>query len=122
MIVVYFTIGVFFAGFISYSAVMEAYRNKKIEKNVKDLQQQAKTIQNENNALSKTIDYLGSQENIEKTAKEKLNMQKPDENVVVVKASLSNSQPEITQENSVEVVLPKVPNYKKWINFFFKYS
>ena len=122
MIVVYFTIGVFFAGFISYSAVMEAYRNKKIEKNVKDLQQQAKTIQNENNALSKTIDYLGSQENIEKTAKEKLNMQKPDENVVVVKASLAKPQPEITQENSVEVVLPKVPNYKKWINFFFKYS
>lgn len=122
MVVVYFAIGVFFAGFVSYSAVMEAYRNKKIEKNVEDLRRQAKTIQNENDTLSKTIDYLGSQENIEKTAKEKLNMQKPDENVVIVKAGAAKPQTKTSEETGVGTNLPELPNYKKWLRFFFKYD
>lgn len=121
IIVVYFIIGVVFAGIISYSALHEAYRNKKIETEVENLRQEAKRIQSENDSLALKIAYFETPEFQEKVAKEKLNLQKPDEGVVVVK-------PAVQQEKVVEVkdgieknVEKEVPNYVKWLNFFFKY-
>ncbi len=122
IIILYFVIGVVFASIVSYSAVREAYRNRKIETDVENLRQQAKKIQNENDTLSKTIAYLDSQDNIRKTAKQKLNMQEPDESVVVVKSGIAQDQPVIATEGSEKKTLPEIPNYLKWLNFFFKYN
>jgi cell division protein FtsL len=122
IIVAYFIAGVFFASVISYSAVREAYRNRKIEANIEELNRERELIQKENDTLSKTIDYLGSQENIERTAKQKLNMKRPDENVIVVKPSVQQEKPENIQEENEERTTPDIPNYKKWLNFFFKYN
>ena len=122
IIIVYFLIGIIFAAFISYSAVREAYRNKKIEVEVEALQQEAKRIQIENDSLSKKIAYFETPEFQEKIAKEKLNLQKPDENVVVVKPSIEKEQtPDLEQKNEQSEVL-QIPIYKKWLNFFFKYN
>jgi len=122
MIIVYFVIGVFFASIISYSAVREAYRNRKIETDVESLQQEAKRIQNENDNLSKTIAFLETPQYQEKTAKQKLNMQKPDENVIVVKPGMEQPKIVTSPENNEKKFLPEIPNYVKWLNFFFKYN
>ena len=45
VIILYFVIGVFFAGIISYSAVREAYRNRKIEADISKLNQEKEKIQ-----------------------------------------------------------------------------
>ncbi len=122
MIAVYFVVGAVFAGLISYSAVREAYRNRKIEDDVENLRKQAKAIQNENDTLSKTIAYLGSQDNIEKTAKKNLNLQKSDENVVVIKPGIAQAQLTEAQKEVENGAVVEVPTYKKWLNLFFKYN
>lgn len=122
MIVAYFAIGVFFAGLISYSAFREAYRNRKIESYIQDLNQEKEKIQKENNALSKSIAFFETSQYQEKTAKQKLNMQKTDENVVVVKPTTEQEMADVAKEVKDENIAPEDPNYKKWWNFFFKYN
>ncbi|HEX8973973.1 MAG TPA: septum formation initiator family protein [Patescibacteria group bacterium] len=115
-----FVIGMLLAVGISYSAVREAYRNKKIESEVADLKAQAQKVQDENDALSQKIAYLQTPEFQEKIAKDKLNMQKPDENVVVVKQSAQqDSEDPVVQ--SVQNNEDQTPNYRKWWDLFFKY-
>lgn len=120
--IVIFLVGIALAAFISTKAVKEAYRSRKIEKEIEDLKKEAEKIQNENNQLSQKIAYLQTPEFQEKIAKEKLNLQKPDENVVVVKQAVSQPQEEIPIQNQVEQVAQNIPNYQKWWNLFFKYN
>jgi len=121
VIILYFVIGVFFAGIISYSAVREAYRNRKIEADISKLNQEKEKIQKENEALSKSIAFFETSQYQEKVAKQKLNLQKADENVVIVKPAPEQEKTEATPESKEEIKTPEVPNYKKWLNLFFKY-
>lgn len=120
-VVVFFIAGIILAATISTRAFQEAYRSRKIQKEVEDLKAQAQHVQNENEALRQRIAYFQTPEFQERVAKEKLNLQKPDENVVVVKPA-AQEQLEL-QEKQTETVQasPEKPNYIKWWNFFFKY-
>ncbi|MEI7891131.1 MAG: septum formation initiator family protein [bacterium] len=120
-VVIFFIAGIVLAVLISISAVREAYRSKTIEKEVQALQQEADRIAKENDLLGQRIAYFETSDFQEKIAKEKLNLQKTDESVVVVKPG---AQKEQQQEVAIEEdVQPQaaVPNYQKWWNFFFKY-
>jgi cell division protein FtsB len=121
VIILYFVIGVFFAGLISYSAVREAYRNRKIEADISKLNQEKEKIQKENEALSKSIAFFETSQYQEKVAKQKLNLQKADENVVIVKPAPEQEKTEVEPESKEAIKTPETPNYKKWLNFFFKY-
>lgn len=120
--VIFFIAGIILAATISTSAFREAYRSRKIQKEVEDLKAQAQHVQNENDALRQRIAYFQTPEFQEKIAKEKLNLQKPDENVVIVKPVVE--QQEKVAGASVEIVSAQIeaPNYIKWWNFFFKYN
>lgn len=123
IIAFFFIAGIILAGGITYSAVKEAYRNKGIEKEVAELKQQAQKIQNENGQLSEKIAYLETPEFQEKVAKEKLNLQKPDENVVVVRPSVDGKPvagDSVQADNSDSGA--QIPNYRKWWDVFFKYD
>lgn len=120
-VVVFFIAGIVLAVFISTSAVRESYRSRTIEKEVETLQKEAQRIQNENDAMAQRIAYFETPEFQEKIAKEKLNLQKPDENVIVVK-------PSVNQESQVAGALDEIvadehpaPIYQKWWDLFFKY-
>ncbi|EKE11935.1 MAG: hypothetical protein ACD_14C00065G0002 [uncultured bacterium] len=121
-VVIFFIAGIILAATISTSAFREAYRSRKIQKEVEDLKAQAQHVQNENDALRQRIAYFQTPEFQEKIAKEKLNLQKPDENVVIVKPVVE--QQEKVAGASVEIVSAQIeaPNYIKWWNFFFKYN
>lgn len=121
-VVIFFIAGIILAGTISTSAFREAYRSRKIQKEVEDLKAQAQKVQSENEALSQRIAYFQTAEFQEKIAKEKLNLQRPDENVVVVKPTMIE-QPQV-QGLQVEniAVEESIPNYMKWWNLFFKYD
>ena len=119
--VIFFIAGIFLAVFISVKAVRESYRSKTIDLEVENLKKEAEHIQNENDAIEERIAYLKTPQFQEKIAKEKLNLQKPDENIVIVKRDV-NQKPKIETLQPVAVKSEQeIQNYQKWWNFFFKY-
>jgi len=120
--IVFFIAGIILTGIISTRAAQEAYRNRKIEKEVNELKNEALQIQNENAKIQKKIEYYSTPGFVEKISKDKMNMQKPDEKVIVVNQEISReSQVAGVQQNQVQNE-QYVPNYLKWWNFFFKYD
>ena len=120
--IVLFIIGIILAVAISIRAVKEAYRGRKIEKEIENLRQEAQRIQNDNNALQKQIDYYNTPQFVERVSKDKMNLQKPDENVVVVSQGAKNQSQVSEGQNEVSQTSEDESNYKKWWNFFFKYN
>jgi cell division protein FtsB len=119
--IVLFALGIILAVMISIRAIQEAYRSREIEKEVEDLKKEAERIQAENDAIQQKIEYYDTSRFVEKVSKDKINMQKPDEKVVIVNQNISqpNTQVKIEQKEIVEME-PIIPNYNKWWNFFFK--
>jgi cell division protein FtsL len=66
------------------NAVDIYYKKYKINKQIEDLKAQITSAEKSNQQISDMIDYLGSQSFLEKQAKEKLNMKKPGEEVVII--------------------------------------
>lgn len=110
------------AGAISSSAVWEAYRGRKIEKEIDKLKEEAKNIKTENDTIQQKIDYYSTPEFVERVSKDKMNMQKADESIAIV-----NQRPQLEeQKENIQIEIAKseenVPNYIKWWNIFFKYN
>lgn len=120
--VIFFIAGIILAAVISTRAFREAYRSRMIQKEVDDLKAQAQHIQSENDALRQRIAYFQTPEFQEKVAKEKLNLQKPEENVVVVKPGLILTENEENKAEEKVEIATQIPNQIKWWNFFFKYN
>lgn len=107
---------------ISYVSWKEAKRDKGIDQEIEALKQEAETIQSNNRDLREKISYFETPEFQEKIAKEKLNLQKPEEQVVIVKPSLSlEGKKEASKSNDTNNASEEIPNYKKWRDQFFKY-
>lgn len=108
--------------FIAYSAFKENGRNRQIQKEIEALKQEAEKIKTTNKELVEKNEYFSTQDFQEKTAKEKLNLQKENEKVVVVKPSPSSSVLGEFKQNGTEKkeAEPELPNYKKWWNYFFE--
>lgn len=108
--------------FVSYRAVKEAYRSRQIEKEIDAMKQEAEKIRRDNKDLEEKIGYFQTQEFQEWEAKEKLNFQKENESVVIVRPSPSNiiNKNETVQDNQ-ENNDEELSNYRKWWNYFFKY-
>lgn len=114
--------GVMIAAVIFYFSFKEAKRNKQIDQEIEKLRQEAEKIRANNQGLQEKISYFKTPDFQEKVAKEKLNLQKPDEQVVIVKPSPSYEIVEQKSSNNQELEVAKdIPNYKKWWNYFFKY-
>lgn len=110
--------------FIGISIAKETYKKKQVQKEISDLQEKAQKIIKENSQIKEKIAYLESPEYQTKEAKDKLGLQNPDENVIVVKPTLEKEIViDSIQGQSLET-MPKIeelPNYVKWWNYFFKY-
>lgn len=100
----------------------ETYKKNQIQKEIDILQEKAKQINKENLKIQEKITYFESKEYQEKEAKDKLSLQNPDENVVIIK-------PGITKETKIEEIArafvpkeeQKTSNPIKWWRYFFKY-
>lgn len=119
--IILFLVGISVAAFVAYAAYKEVGRNKEIEELISSLNNEKQKIENENNDLKEKIAYLETVQYPEKVAKEKLNMQNPDEKVAIIK---TRQQQESQQEEEVVNVTDeedKRPNYIKWYQHFFAY-
>ena len=84
-----------------------------IDSQIAKLQAEADKIKSNNEELGNLIKYLSTPEYQEKEAREKLNLQKEGEHVVVLPDSeaVSGAQKALEQK--------KESNFKQWFNYFF---
>jgi len=115
-------LGVIAIIFISVAIYKEAAKKRQIQSQIDQLQQEAEKISRDNALTQDKIAYLESTDYQEREAKDKLNLQSPDENVVVVKPTIAEEGK--AQEKASPVIPPlpeKISNPEKWWNYFFKY-
>lgn len=108
-------------GLIVASIYKEAKQKKQIQEKIDALKESADRIQKDNALLQDKLVYFESRDYLEKRGKE-LNLQNPDERLVVVRPSISKEKPE-TEELRLnkQDPAPNIPNYLKWWSYFFKY-
>ncbi len=110
--------------FIFISIFKETYRKNQVKKEITDLQEEAQRISKDNADIKEKIAYLESPEYQIKEAKDKLGLQNPEENVIVVKPNVEKEPETNSLENENSENIPRIeetPNYLKWWNYFFKY-
>lgn len=110
--------------FIFISIFKETYRKNQVKKEITDLQEEAQRISKDNADIKEKIAYLESPEYQIKEAKDKLGLQNPEENVIVVKPNVEKEPEANSLENENSENIPRIeemPNYLKWWNYFFKY-
>jgi len=84
-----------------------------VDREIAKLQDQMERVKKDNEQLSSLIQYLNTTEYQERQAREKLNLKKDGEFVVVLPQG-STSGTEATQTEAT-----KASNYERWFNYFF---
>lgn len=106
---------------IVYAGYRKHDDNQKITQEIDRLKAQALDIAGKKQSLADRITYFQSDEFKERQAKEKLNLKRQDEEVVIIKpvAGLKESEKERSESAPQQEQVPSIPNYKKWWSYFF---
>ncbi len=106
---------------IGISLGRETYRKRQIQKEIEGLQSEIQKMNQENGDLSNLISYLSTQEFQEKEAREKLNLQKEDEKLIILKkeAESAKARQETQAPGDAAFSDQSTPNWKKWLAHFF---
>jgi len=107
---------IFKTGFKIYQLIQQ---KKSIDNEVAALQAEAEKYSRENDELTKLVKYFDSEEFQEKEIKDKLNLIKEGEKVVMIKKSATHKTVEEEEENVKPEVVVKMANYYYWWKFFF---
>ncbi|MFH1030040.1 MAG: septum formation initiator family protein [bacterium] len=102
------------ACFFSTSFIKETHRNYKINKEIINLKEDIELLHNENLELTKLINYLKTDNFVEKEARLKFGMKKDGEKAFVIEKSPSAKNGIKKEENILEA-----SNLQKWQDFFF---
>jgi cell division protein FtsB len=103
---------------VAYSLFKETYKKRQIQEEVKKLQEQATSLEQGNQKLKGLIDYFRTQNFSEKEAREKLNVKKEGEKVVILR-SQEEQEEEAKEENLAEEKQLLIANPLKWWSYFF---
>lgn len=97
-------------GFITFQLYLQKHE---VDSEIKKLQVKADDLNKNNSELSELVKYFNTNEYSEREAREKLNLKKPGEEVVVLPKNDSDSgQVASAQTNGFNPI--------KWFNYFFK--
>lgn len=112
--------------FLTLALSREMYKKKQVQKEIDNLKAEAERIEKENIVMEDKLAYFESRDFQEKEARDKLNLQNPEEGMVIIKPSISkgafedgneDKQPEIARNEESK----SISNQKRWWNYFFKY-
>lgn len=109
---------------IGISLGKETYRKRQIQKEIESLQTEIQTLNKENSEINNLISYFSTREFEEKEAREKLNLQKEDEKMIILRKELEAQKNE-KGNKGLPVQTPeedKSPSWQKWLNYFFSGS
>lgn len=118
---IFFLAGLTVLVLIGISLGKEAYRKRQIQKEIDGLQAQISQMGQENSNMENLIGYLSSTDFQEKEAREKLNLQKGDEKMIVLRKDPlqgTSNQPDKV-ENTATAPEDTSPNWQKWWRIFF---
>ncbi len=101
--------------FLGTNLGKEFYRKYQIQKEIDSLQGDINSLEENNYKLSQLIEYCETSEYKEAQARERFNLGKEGENLVVMLESSSGDNEIEKKVNDNE----KAPNYRKWWNYFF---
>ncbi len=112
------------------------YKKYQISREIEKLKAEVGNLEQSNQEISALIEYFSSQSFLEKETKEKLNLKKEGEEVVIIEppkepvagmfsdassAILQSENQEFAQEdNMTESEVSSEPNFVKWWKFLFK--
>ena len=99
---------------IVYAIIKNSGREEIVSNNTAKLSQEIQAIEKENRELAELIKYFSSSEFVDKEAREKLNMIKPGEKVVVVPQE--NNSEDWGNENEKN----NLSNWRLWIKYLFE--
>jgi cell division protein FtsB len=110
---------------ISFPLSKNWRQKRSIDKEIQELELQAKELEGKNNNLKNVLDYMQSDQFVEKEARTKLNYKKPGESVVVIEGRPGETL--VTETSPFEVLpeppktpeLPATINFNKWLDYFF---
>ena len=92
----------------------EKKSQQKTKDNINTLEQEIAELKGQNSNLSSLIEYLRSDGFVDREAREKLNMQKPGEKVVLVSEARKNSG-----QVAGAVTIEEKSNWQLWKEYFF---
>ncbi|MCX6762289.1 MAG: septum formation initiator family protein [Candidatus Moranbacteria bacterium] len=118
---IFFLAGLTVLVLIGISLGKEAYRKRQIQKEIDGLQTQISQMGQENSNMENLLGYLSSTDFQEKEAREKLNLQKGDEKMIVLRKDPlqgTNNQPGKI-EGVAATPEDSSPNWQKWWQTFF---
>jgi len=107
---------VIFLVLVTIASGREAYRNYKVNQEIKNLEKKIEELQKSNAELGELEKYLQSDEFLEKEARLKLNLIKDGEKLVIIKRPEGES---IIEEQKPEEQNKNIPNILKWWEYFF---
>jgi cell division protein FtsB len=106
-------------GVFSVLFVRAFYQDYQIKKDIEKLKEETEMMESKKIKSLDLLNYMKSEEFVEKKARLEMNMVKPGENAGVVKEVQILEQNRQIINNMVELNLP---NYKKWWDYFFKHN
>lgn len=105
--------------FVTYKLSHQIYRQNKVNKEVDALQTEINQLDQENKDLNELISYLQTDDFKEKEAKDKLNLIKEGEKLILVKEhELQTESTNEEKEDSAEIIVHHA-NYFWWWHYFF---
>lgn len=119
---IFLAIGLIILVFFSLTLGKRVFEQRKINQEIKKLEEEIEILESRNSELSKLIEYLNTNLYIEEAARIKLGLQKPGESVVIVPNEIFNEQDEKKKENSQvnNKTILEQSNASKWWDYFFK--
>jgi len=114
----FFVISIAAIVFLGVSLGKEFYRGYQIQREIESLKKDIESFRKSNYELSKLIEYYKTDEYKEVQARERLNLKKDGEKIIVIKPILEDQEKEEVKKD-VGAEKENAPNYKKWWNYFF---
>ncbi|MFA5009142.1 MAG: septum formation initiator family protein [Candidatus Paceibacterota bacterium] len=107
---------IFLLVYLSYSNIRIFFEQYENNKNLTQLNEAADSLQSQKIKLSAELNITGSEEYVEKVAREEFGYKKEGEQVVVIKKEEGNSLVEANQSDNLQFF----KNIKEWIIDLFK--
>lgn len=113
--------GIVILGLVAMSIYRETKQKQQKQEIIDALIAEKNRISRDNSMMQEKLAYYSSQDYAEKKSKE-LNMQKPDEHLIVVRPNMAKEiATEISIKSDEVEIKTVVPNYRKWWDYLFKY-
>ena len=106
--------------FIFLAISKETYHRRQVQNEIYKLQEEARRIEGDNLRLAGKISYFESRDYQEKEIRDKLNLQDPKENVVVIDSGTTFARIGAEPTVAGQEILIKKANPQKWWDYFFE--